>query len=60
MRGKDRLYSYLLAFYQDDKVPTGWNNLVFHGVAMPYVLWNCRARSRSSRPNTRTSKAEPR
>ncbi len=40
VRGKDWLYSYLLAFYEDDKAPTGWNNLVFHGVAMPHVLWN--------------------
>jgi len=40
VRGKDWLYSYLLAFYQDGKAPTGWNNLVFPGVAMPHVLWN--------------------
>jgi ubiquinol-cytochrome c reductase cytochrome c1 subunit len=40
VRGKDWLYSYLLAFYQDDKSTTGWNNLVFPSVAMPHVLWN--------------------
>ena len=40
IRGKDWLYSYLLAFYRDEKSPTGWNNLVFHNVVMPHVLWN--------------------
>ncbi len=40
VRGKDWLYSYLLAFYRDDKSPTGWNNLVFPNVAMPHVLWS--------------------
>jgi ubiquinol-cytochrome c reductase cytochrome c1 subunit len=40
VRGKDWLYSYLLAFYRDEKSPTGWNNLVYHNVVMPHVLWN--------------------
>jgi ubiquinol-cytochrome c reductase cytochrome c1 subunit len=40
VRGRDWLYSYLLAFYRDDKSATGWNNLVFPNVAMPHVLWN--------------------
>jgi len=40
VRGKDWLYSYLLAFYRDEKSVTGWNNLVFPGVAMPHVLWS--------------------
>jgi ubiquinol-cytochrome c reductase cytochrome c1 subunit len=40
VRGRDWLYSYLLAFYRDDKTPTGWNNLVFPNVVMPHVLWN--------------------
>ena len=40
VRGKDWLYSYLLAFYRDDKSSTGWNNLVFPNVGMPHVLWN--------------------
>ena len=39
IRGKDWLYSYLLAFYRDDKAVTGWNNLVFNNVSMPHVLW---------------------
>ena len=39
VRGHDWLYSYLLAFYRDDKSPTGWNNLVFPNVGMPHVLW---------------------
>ena len=40
VRGRDWLYSYLLAFYRDEKTPTGWNNLVFPNVVMPHVLWN--------------------
>jgi ubiquinol-cytochrome c reductase cytochrome c1 subunit len=40
VRGKDWLYSYLLAFYRDDKTATGWNNLVFPNVGMPHALWN--------------------
>lgn len=39
IRGRDWLYSYLLAFYRDEKTPTGWNNLVFNNVSMPHVLW---------------------
>ena len=39
MRGADWLYSYLNAFYRDEKAPSGWNNLVFPNVAMPHVLW---------------------
>ena len=40
VRGRDWLYSYLLAFYRDENTATGWNNLVFPSVAMPHVLWN--------------------
>jgi ubiquinol-cytochrome c reductase cytochrome c1 subunit len=40
VRGRDWLYSYLLAFYRDDTSATGWNNLVFPNVGMPHVLWN--------------------
>jgi len=39
VRGADWLYNYLIAFYRDDKTPTGWNNLVFPNVGMPHVLW---------------------
>jgi ubiquinol-cytochrome c reductase cytochrome c1 subunit len=40
VRGKDWLYSYLLAFYRDEDSVSGWNNLVFPNIAMPHVLWN--------------------
>lgn len=39
VRGADWLYNYLLGFYRDDASATGWNNLVFHNVGMPHVLW---------------------
>lgn len=35
----DWVYSYLLAFYKDDKKPTGVNNAIFKDVSMPHVLW---------------------
>ena len=38
-RGADWLYTYLRAFYRDDKTPSGWNNKVFPNVAMPHALW---------------------
>lgn len=40
VRDVDWLYSYFLAFYRDEKSPSGWNNLVFPNVGMPHVLWS--------------------
>ena len=37
--GTDWIYTYLRGFYRDPGRPSGWNNLVFHNVAMPHVLW---------------------
>lgn len=37
--GADWLYSYLRGFYRDPTRPTGWNNTVFHNVAMPHALY---------------------
>ncbi|HHO69106.1 MAG TPA: cytochrome c1 [Gammaproteobacteria bacterium] len=39
VRGVDWLYTYLRTFYIDDSRPFGVNNLVFHNVGMPHVLW---------------------
>jgi len=39
VRGKEWLYNYFLGFYRDSGTATGWNNLVFHNVGMPHVLW---------------------
>ena len=38
-RGADWLYTYLRSFYRDDSRSTGWNNLLFHNVAMPHALY---------------------
>jgi ubiquinol-cytochrome c reductase cytochrome c1 subunit len=38
-RGTDYIYSYLRSFYLDPQRPTGMNNLVLPGTAMPHVLW---------------------
>ena len=38
-RGADYLYTFLRAFYADPAKPTGVNNLVLPGTAMPHVLW---------------------
>lgn len=39
-RSPDWLYTYLRSFYRDPSRPTGWNNTVYHNVAMPNVLWS--------------------
>jgi ubiquinol-cytochrome c reductase cytochrome c1 subunit len=39
-RSADWLYTYLRAFYRDEKSPTGWNNAAFPQVAMPHALWS--------------------
>lgn len=38
IRGADWIYTYLRSFYQDDKRPFGFNNVVFPSVGMPHVL----------------------
>ena len=38
VRGPDWIYTFLRGFYRDDTTPSGWNNRVFKGVAMPHVL----------------------
>jgi ubiquinol-cytochrome c reductase cytochrome c1 subunit len=38
-RGADYLYSFLKSFYVDPGRPTGMNNRVLPGAAMPHVLW---------------------
>ncbi|HEU4485930.1 MAG TPA: cytochrome c1 [Povalibacter sp.] len=38
-RGPDYIYSFLKSFYLDPSRPTGVNNTVLPGAAMPHVLW---------------------
>jgi ubiquinol-cytochrome c reductase cytochrome c1 subunit len=38
-RGTDYLYTFLKSFYADPAKPTGVNNIVLPGTAMPHVLW---------------------
>lgn len=38
-RGTDYIYTFLKSFYTDPSRPTGVNNLVLPGTAMPHVLW---------------------
>lgn len=38
-RGTDYLYTFLHSFYLDESRPTGVDNLVLPGTAMPHVLW---------------------
>jgi len=37
-RGADWLYTYMRAFYADNSRASGWNNLIFPNVGMPFVL----------------------
>ncbi|MGD8339179.1 MAG: cytochrome c1 [Gammaproteobacteria bacterium] len=38
-RGTDYLYTFLNGFYVDESSPTGVDNTVLQGTAMPHVLW---------------------
>jgi ubiquinol-cytochrome c reductase cytochrome c1 subunit len=38
-RGTDYLYTFLRSFYVDEERPTGVDNIVLPGTAMPHVLW---------------------
>jgi ubiquinol-cytochrome c reductase cytochrome c1 subunit len=38
-RGPDYIYTFLRSFYADPTKPTGANNIVLPGTAMPHVLW---------------------
>ena len=38
-RGADWIYTYLKSFYVDESRPSGWNNKLLPGAAMPHVLW---------------------
>ena len=38
-RGPDYIYAFLKSFYLDTSRPTGVNNTVLPGAAMPHVLW---------------------
>ena len=38
-RGTDYLYTFLRSFYVDESRPTGVDNIVLPGTAMPHVLW---------------------
>jgi ubiquinol-cytochrome c reductase cytochrome c1 subunit len=42
-RGEDWLYTYLRTFYRDESRPTGWNNLAFPNVGMPWQLQGIQA-----------------
>ena len=38
-RGADYIYTFLNGFFVDDSSPTGVDNTVLEGTAMPHVLW---------------------
>jgi ubiquinol-cytochrome c reductase cytochrome c1 subunit len=38
-KGADHIYTFLKSFYVDPSRPTGMNNTVLPGAAMPHVLW---------------------
>lgn len=46
-RGADYIYSFLKAFYLDPSRPTGANNLILPGTAMPHVLWELQGLQRA-------------
>lgn len=47
-RGTDYIYTFLKSFYLDPSRPTGVNNLVLPGTAMPHVLWELQGYQKAS------------
>jgi len=39
VRKPEWIYTYLRGFHMDPKSHSGWNNVVFHNVAMPHILY---------------------
>jgi ubiquinol-cytochrome c reductase cytochrome c1 subunit len=46
-RGTDYIYTFLRSFYVDPDRPTGANNVVLRGTAMPAVLWELQGAQRA-------------
>jgi ubiquinol-cytochrome c reductase cytochrome c1 subunit len=46
-RGTDYLYTFLRSFYEDPSSPTGVDNMVLPGTAMPHVLWQLQGTQRA-------------
>ena len=47
-RGVDWVYSFLKAFYLDDRAATGTNNLLLPGASMPHVLWELQGKQEAT------------
>ena len=46
-RGTDFLYTFLKGFYVEEGRPTGVNNIVLEGAAMPNILWELQGSQRA-------------
>ena len=46
-RGTDYIYTFLRSFYEDPESPTGVDNIVLPGTAMPHVLWELQGTQRA-------------
>jgi ubiquinol-cytochrome c reductase cytochrome c1 subunit len=46
-RGTDYIYSFLRGFYAAADRPTGVNNVILPGTAMPHVLWELQGTQRA-------------
>jgi ubiquinol-cytochrome c reductase cytochrome c1 subunit len=46
-RGTDYIYTFLRSFYADASSPTGADNVVLPGTAMPHVLWQLQGTQRA-------------
>lgn len=46
-RGTDYLFTFLKGFYVDESRPTGVDNIVLEGAAMPHVLWELQGSQRA-------------
>ena len=47
-KGADYIYSFLKSFYVEEGSPTGVNNTVLPGTAMPHVLWELQGNQKAN------------
>ncbi len=45
--GADYIYTFLRTYYRDETKATGWNNMAFPNVGMPFPLWELQGQQRA-------------
>ncbi len=45
--GADYIYTFLRTYYRDETKATGWNNMAFPNIGMPFPLWELQGQQRA-------------